>query len=167
MSRVDELKTWYASLQQRERLVLAGGATFVAVVLVYAVLLHPYLSSVHALQADIERQQTQLVSMRQLAVQLQALRGQQPASLPRDQSLLAVVDKSASDAGFGTAMKQVQTNSDGTVHMQFQAASFDNLMRWLGDLHRQYGIAVQQLIAQRGSAPGSVDVSLTLQAPAS
>lgn len=167
MNRVDELKTWYLSLQQRERLMLAIGSAFVAAMLIYAVLLHPYFSSLRALQADVEHQQTQLVSMRQLAVQIQALRGQQPSSLPRDQSLLAVVDRSATDAGFGTAMKQVQTNSDGTVHLQFQATNFDNLMRWLGDLQRQYGISVQQLIAQRGSAPGSVDVSLTLQAPAS
>lgn len=167
MSRIDELKTWYTSLQQRERLALATGAAFVIAMLIYAVLLHPYLSSVRALKADIDHQQAQLVSMRQLAVQIQALRGQQPSGLPRDQSLLAVVDKSATDAGFGTAMKQVQTNSDGTVQLQFQAANFDDLMRWLGDLQRQYGISVQQLIAQRGSAPGSVDVSLTLQAPAS
>ncbi|HLW74253.1 MAG TPA: type II secretion system protein M [Gammaproteobacteria bacterium] len=167
MSRIDELKAWYVSLQQRERLVLAIGAAFVVVMLVYAVLLRPYFSSLHALKDDIERQQTQLVSMRQLSVQIQAMRGQQPSSLPRDQSLLAVVDRSASEAGFGTALKQVQTNSDGTVHLQLQAASFDKLMRWLGDLHRQYGISVQQLIAQRGTGPGSVDANLTLQAPAS
>lgn len=167
MSRVDELKTWYASLQKREQRVLAAGVAFLAVMLVYGLLLHPYFSSVRALRADVEQQQTKLVTMHQLATQLQSLRGQQPAGLPSEQSLLAVVDKSANDAGFGTALKQVQTNSDGTVHLQLQAAGFDNLMRWLGDLQRQYGIGVQQLIAQRGTTPGSVDVSLTLQAAGS
>lgn len=166
MNRLEELKTWYQSLQARERRVLAAGAAFLIVMLFYSLLLHPYISSVRALKADVETQQAKLLTMRQLASQIQSLRGEQPSSLPHDQSLLAVVDRSASDAGFAGALKQVQTNSDGTVHLQFQAAGFDSLMRWLGDLHRQYGITVQQLIAQRGTGPGSVDISLTLQAPA-
>lgn len=167
MSRLEELKAWYGSLQERERRVLAAGAAFVIVMFIYGVVLHPYFSKLHALQADVEQQQVKLVTMRQLAVQIQSLRGQQASGLPRDQSLAAVVDKSAGDAGFGSTMKQVQTNSDGSVHLQFQAANFDNLMRWLGDLHRQYGISVQQLIAQRAAGPGSVDANLTLQGPGS
>lgn len=167
MSRAEELKVWYASLHKREQRVLAAGVVFLAVMLVYSLLLHPYFSSVRALKADVERQQTKLVTMRQLAAQLQSLRGRQPAGLPSEQSLLAVVDKSANDAGLGAALKQVQTNSDGTLHLQLQAVAFDGLMRWLGDLQRQYGISVQQLIAQRGTAPGSVDASLTLEAAGS
>ena len=167
MSALDELKTWYSSLQHRERRMVAVGAAFLLATLVYGGILHPYFSRMHALQADVERQQELLAWMRPAAAQIQALRGQQPSSLPRDQSLLAVVDRSATDAGLSGTLKQVETNSDGSVHMQFQAASFDSLMRWLGDLHRQYGISVQQLLAQRGSGPGSVDVNLTLQAPAS
>lgn len=167
MSRLDELKTWYFSLQERERLMVTLGAAFLAVMLVYAVLLHPYLASRKALQDDVQRQQALLTWMRPAALQIQSLRGQQPSGLPAGQSMLAVVDRSAGDAGFGGALKQVQTNSDGSVHVQMQAAGFDSLMRWLGDLHRQYGISVRDLNAQRSSTPGSVDASLTLETPSS
>lgn len=167
MKRLDELKAWYTSLQQRERVALVVCATFVALTLVYTAVLHPFLSSKHALQADVERQQALLTWMRPAAAQIQSLRGQQPSTLPANQSLLAVVDKSASDAGFGSALKQVQTNSDGSVQVQMQAAGFDDLMRWLGTLNRQYGISVKELTAQRSTGPGDVDASLSLQAPGS
>jgi type II secretory pathway component PulM len=58
MSRMTELRTWYQSLQQREQKILLTGAVALGVLLVYAALLHPYISSKHALQEDVvERQQ--------------------------------------------------------------------------------------------------------------
>lgn len=165
MSRIAELRTWYQSLQQREqRLLLAGGAAL-AVMLVYAGLLHPYLASKHALEQDVVDRQALLTWMRPAAVQIQSLRGQQPSGLPAGQSLLAVVDKSASDAGFGPALKQVQTSNDGSVRVQMQGAGFDSLMRWLGTLQQRYGITVRELTAQRSTAPGNVDAGITLVSP--
>jgi general secretion pathway protein M len=105
--------------------------------------------------------------MRPAAVQIQSLRGQQPSSLPAGQSLLAVVDKSAGDAGFGAALKQIQTGNDGSVRVQMQGAGFDNLVRWLGSLQQHYGISVRELTAQRSSSPGNVDAGITLVAPSS
>jgi general secretion pathway protein M len=165
MSRVAEIQAWYQALQPRERLLVAAGAAFLLVMLIYASLLHPYLASRKDLQSHVDFQQNQLASMRSLAVQLESLRGQQPSGLPMGQSLLAVVSRSAADAGFGAALKQVQTGSDGVVHVQLQAVAFDSLMRWLGDLHRQYGVSVKDMTAQRASGPGSVDASLSLEAP--
>ena len=165
MSRIAELRTWYQSLQQREQRVLLAGAVALGVMLVYAGILHPYFSSKAALQQDIIDRQELLAWMRPAAVQIQSLRGQQPSGMPAGQSLLAVVDKSAGDAGFGAALKQVQTNNDGSVRVQMQGAGFDSLVRWLGSLQQRYGITVRELTAQRSTAPGNVDAGITLVAP--
>ncbi len=165
MSRIAELRAWYQSLQQREQRMLLAGAAVLTVMLVYAGLLHPYIASKHALEQDVVDKQELLTWMRPAAVQIQSLRGQQPSGLPAGQSLLAVVDKSASDAGFGPALKQVQTGNDGSVRVQMQGAGFDSLMRWLGSLQQRYGITVRELTAQRSTAPGNVDAGITLVSP--
>lgn len=165
MSRVDELHTWYQSLQQRERRVLAAGAVALAVMLLYAAILNPYFSSKQRLQQHVADQRDLIAWMRPAAAQIQGLRGQQPTGMPAGQSLLAVVDKSAADAGFGAALKQVQTDNDGSVRVQLQGVGFDNLVRWLGSMQQRYGISVREMNAQRSTAPGNVDAGLTLVAP--
>jgi type II secretory pathway component PulM len=165
MSRTEELKTWYLSLEQRERRILAAGSVCLALMLVYLAVLHPFFSAKQALEARVGAQQTLLDWMRPVAAQIQLLRGQQPSGLQAGQSLLSTIDRSAADAGFGPALKQVQTDNDGSVRVQLQGAGFDSLVRWLERLHRQYGISVSELTAQRGSGPGTVDATLILQAP--
>ncbi|HEY1992196.1 MAG TPA: type II secretion system protein GspM [Gammaproteobacteria bacterium] len=162
MSRAEELKVWYLSLQQREQRILAVGVVFVIVTVVYLGLLNPYFNSRKHLQAAVVEKQSQVAWMGPAATQLQALRGQQPSGIPAGQSLLAVVSRAAGDAGFGAAVKQAQTDSDGSVRVQLQAVAFDNLIRWLGTLRRQYGISVKQMTAQKAATAGNVDATLTL-----
>lgn len=164
MSRINELKAWYLSLQQREQQILAAGTVFVLVTIIYLGLLNPYFNSRKHLEADIADKQNEVAWMEPAAAQLQALRGQQPSGIPAGQSLLAVVSRAAGDAGFNTAMKQAQTDSDGSVRLQLQGVAFDNLIRWLGTMHRQYGISAKELMAQRAAAAGNVDATLTLTA---
>jgi len=165
VNRLKELLAWLESQPPRERLALTVGAIALALLLLYTAVLRPFVNSKAALEAHIAQQQTLLAWMRPVAAQLQSLRAQQPASLPTGQSLLALVDKSAGDAGFGTSLKQVQAAPDGSIKVQLQAVGFDNLVRWLGNLHQQYGINVNEMTAQRGAGPGSVDATLILAAP--
>jgi general secretion pathway protein M len=162
VKQYDELKAWYLSLEQREQRILAAGAVFVVAMMLYLMLLAPYFNSRHRLEAGIQQRQTEVAWMGPAAAQLQALRGQQPSGIPSNQSLLAVVSRSAADAGFGPVMKQAQTGNDGSVRVQMQGVSFDNLIRWLGTLRRQYGISVRDLTAQKTATAGNVDTTLTL-----
>lgn len=164
MNRLQELLAWLESQPPRERLALIAGAIAVVLLLLYTAALRPFMNSKAALETRVAQQQTLLAWMHPVATQLQSLRAQQPASLPAGQSLLALVDRSASDAGFGTALKQVQAAPDGSIKVQLQAVGFDNLVRWLGSLHQQYGINVNEMTAQRATGPGSVDATLTLAA---
>jgi general secretion pathway protein M len=159
-----ELRAWYLSLERRDQRMLAVGMVCLLAIFFYTALLNPYLSSERALAADVEKQQALLTWMHPAASQIQALRGQQPAALPAGQSLLAVLNQSAGAAGFGNTLKQVQTNSDGSVNVQMQAAGFDTLIRWLGSVQQQYGVSIREFNMQRSAAPGTVDATLTLQA---
>jgi type II secretory pathway component PulM len=76
--------------------------------------------------------------------------------------LLAVVSRGATDAGFGNMLKQAQMDTDGSVRVQMQGVGFDDLVRWLGSMRRQYGISVREMNTQRAAAAGTVDATLTL-----
>jgi general secretion pathway protein M len=167
MIRIEELRTWYQALQERERHVLLAGAVALGAMFLYLAILHPYFSSKQRLEQQVTDRQQLLTWMKPAAAQIQSLRGQQPSAMPVGQSLLAVVDTSAGTAGFGTALKQVQTENDGSVRVQMQSAGFDSLVRWLGELQQRYGISVREFNAQRSTAPGNVDASLTLVAAGS
>lgn len=167
MNSLEELRAWYQSLPERDRRILLLGGIALGLIIIYLVILHPYFSGKQALQAHIQEQQELITWMRPTAAQIRSLRSQQSGDLPAGQSLLAVVDTSAGQAGFGAALKQVQTGNDGSVRVQMQGIAFDNLVRWLGDLQQRYGVTARELTAQRGSGPGVVDASLTLVAPSS
>ena len=166
MKQLDEFKVWYRSLQEREQRILAAGAVFVIAMILYLALLAPYFASRKRLESDIQDRQTELAWMGPAAAQLQALRGQQPSGIPANQSLLAVVSRGAADAGFGNMLKQAQMGTDGSVRVQMQGIGFDDLVRWLGSLRRQYGISVREMNAQHAAAAGTVDATLTLIAGA-
>ena len=167
MNRSDELRTWYLGLSERDRRVLLLGSAAIAVIFTYLLILHPFYADKQALRSHIREQRDLVAWMRPAAVQIQTLRGQQPGALPAGQSLLALVDTSAGQAGFGPALKQVQTGDDGSVRVELEGVSFDSMMLWLGDLQQRYGIAVHALSAQRSTTPGTVDANLTLVVPAS
>ncbi len=166
MSQLAELRAWYESQPPRERLALLLGGAALLAMLLYSLALRPFFSSKAKLESHVVQQQTTLATMRPLAMQLQSLRGQQPASLPPGQSLLALIDKSAGDAGLSSSLKQVQASGESAVKVQMQGVGFDNLIRWLGNLHQQYGINVTDLTAQRATGPGTVDANLTLASSA-
>lgn len=164
MKQYDELRRWFMSLEQRERRILTGGAVILLAVVVYGAILTPFAHSKAALATQVSEQRALLAWMRPAAAQIQALGGSQPAALPAG-SLLATINREASAAGLGNALRQVQQQNDGSIRVQLEAASFDTMLHWLGDLHQHFGINVSDMSVQRGSSAGMVNANLSLQGP--
>ena len=51
------------------------------------------------------------------------------------------------------------------IRVEFEGAAFDDMMLWLGDVNRQYGLLVQSgsFSAASGESPGRVNSTLTLE----
>ena len=162
MKQYDELRRWFLSLEQRERRVLTAGGIFLLIVIIYGTILAPFAHSRAALISHISQQRTLLAWMRPTAARIQALGGKQPTALSAD-SLLATINREASSAGLGNALRQVQQQNDGSIRVQLEGASFDTMVHWLGDLHQRYGISISDMSVQRGSGAGLVDANLSLQ----
>ncbi|MHB8403804.1 MAG: type II secretion system protein GspM [Gammaproteobacteria bacterium] len=165
MNALHQLRQWFMGLEKRERLVLGSGGVILFLVIIYASIVSPYSSHRQALKAHVQQQIALLAWMRPAASRIESLRGTRPGALPGG-SLLSVVNSSVAGVGLSNALQQAQQASDGSVRAQFSGADFDNLVRWLDTLHRNYGVVPAEMSATRGSGPGLVNVNLKLQGAA-
>ncbi len=152
------MKDWFASLAPRERRSVIGAGAFVAVVVLYVAAVEPVLEH----RAMLERG---VVAQRELVTWMRGIAADQGSGAPAagaGGSLFAVVDRSVRATALAGAVQRVQPEGTGTVRVWLDGADFDELVRWIAVLDRQYGIGVSSLSVERGLAPGSVNVRLTL-----
>jgi Type II secretory pathway, component PulM len=117
------------------------------------------------LEQSVGEQRAQLRWMENAAAEIRALRGTAagPAALPHGQSILAVVDSSAKQAGLGEALSRVEPTGDKGVRVWLDHALFNDLVSWLFTLHHTYSVGVNTVSLERGDSPGQVNIRLTLE----
>jgi general secretion pathway protein M len=159
------MKAWWATLANRERLlvVLAGGAVLVA--LLYLLVWEPFAQERSALASRVEAHRQDLAWMEQAASELQRLRATTRATTvgDRQRSMLAVIDSSAKQTGLRKVIQRMEPVGQDGVKLWLENADFDLLIRWLGDLKQRFGIRVTRASFDRSDTPGRVDSRLSLQ----
>jgi general secretion pathway protein M len=163
------MKEWWDGLAARERLMLAGGAVALVLVLLWALLWQPLVDRVGEMETEVAAQRENLRWMQNAAAELQQLRGsgaQATAGLA-GRSLLAVADQTARGAGLGNGLKRIEPESGDAVRVRLEGVAFDDVVVWLDGLAREAGVLATSIAIERGSAPGQVNVRLTLAAGAS
>jgi general secretion pathway protein M len=81
----------------------------------------------------------------------------------RDESLLVFVDRTARSAGLGPAVKRVEPQGVNQLQMRLEQVSFDQMLRWLGNLEQEHGITLINAVVDRQTESGRVDARLVLQ----
>jgi general secretion pathway protein M len=160
---MNKLRTWYASLQQREQRVVAIGAIVLALVILIGGILMPLQSAVSRTAKGTETRREDLAWMRVNASEVRALGGQLPADT--GEAPVVLVDRVGREAGLASALRGTQPNATGGVRVQLEAAPFDALVTWLDALDRRYGLAIESITVDRTPAPGMVNASISFTAP--
>ena len=160
------MKRWFADLEPREQAFVAAAVVFVAIAVVWFGVWAP-LDRNHA---DAERQvaswKTSLSELRPMRGQLQMANSGRPAAQGQNQSLVVIIDNSLRQRTLTPYLQRSQPTPSGTgIRVEFESAPFDDLMLWLGDLHRQYGLELESGSFSMSSSetPGRVNSSVTLQ----
>ena len=161
------MKEWWSGLNPREqRMVLFGGIALILMVLYFGVW-EPIRAQKENLEKAVMEQRAVRDWMQQAAVEVNALRGRSKgrpgAGGSSDRSLLAVVDQTAKRGKLGPALRRVEPEGASAVRVWLDQASFDDTMRWLTGLQRNYGIFVSTISVDRQDTPGVVNVRLSLQ----
>ncbi|MCG8433244.1 MAG: type II secretion system protein M [Gammaproteobacteria bacterium] len=158
-----DLQTWFSGLEQRERLILVLGTVFVLITFGYLGVVEPVAKSHASLEQRVTAKRSLLSWMNNSATEIISLRRSTPATANRSGgSLLAIVDNAARSAGLSSAVRRIDQDGDDAVRVRLEAAPFDDVLMWLDNLKRQYGVIVSLLNIDKNDAAGTINATLTL-----
>lgn len=160
------MKDWFANLEGREQAFIAGGAVFVVVALVYALLWVPLDKNHRQLAASVDswqRSLAELAPLRALAGTARQARPDRPVS--SQAAPIIIVDQTLRSRGLDQFRRRSQPTTSNGVRVEFESIAFDELVLWLGDLSDAYDMQVQagSVSAVTQAGPGRVNASLTLE----
>jgi general secretion pathway protein M len=155
------VRAWYDRLAGRERrlVLIAGG--FVAIALLWLLLVLPLHTITAKRAARVEKKTADLVWMRSMAPQVAAARNS-GSTTSSNESLVVLIDRTARQAGLGSSLRDQSPNGAHSLRLRLESASFDSLVAWLALLQQQHGVAVETANVDVGSAPGLVNASVTV-----
>ncbi|MGM0678169.1 type II secretion system protein GspM [Ectothiorhodospira marina] len=159
------IQAWWREQSVRDRRILIVGGLFLCVALPYWLIWLPLSDRVAAMERDVVRLQGDLAWMEQAASQIRSARGQTQAA-PADmggQSLLGIIDATAQSGPLAGTLRRVQPEGGHTVRVWMENTPFDDMLLWLDELSRQYGVQVSSLVVDRQAAGGRVNVRLVLE----
>lgn len=161
---MQQLKDWFAGLNARERVIVACGAVLVLLTAIYMLALGPFYHAVSVRAERVERKEADLAWMRSVASEVQVLGANRPMSSggPSNESLVVLVDRTAREAGLGTALTGQTPNGQTGIRVRMEGAAFDIVMTWLGNLQLNQAISIESAQFDRTATPGQVNASIVL-----
>ena len=160
------MREWYDALETRERLFVLTAGVFIVFAALWFGLWVPLDRGHDDVSLRVESWQRSLAELRPMRGQIQASSQGTPAVNPGNQSLVVIVDNSLRQRGLTNSLQRSQPTPSGTgIRVEFENAAFDDLMLWLGDLHRSHGLELESgsFSVASGDVPGRVNSSVTLQ----
>lgn len=159
MELIDVLANRWQGLQTREQKILRYSVVFLGLLLFYLLIIDPvYSGRDDAEQRLRSAQEAYSIAQRQ-AVDLKAA-SSNPQTQPSG-SLLTEVESSAQQQGLRNTLKRLQPSGNDQIQVSLEGASYDQLMRWLGNLHQQ-GIRAQRVDIQPDRTSDLLGVQLLL-----
>lgn len=159
------MSAWWAGLAPRERVVLAGGAVLLLLVVLWLMIWEPLAQKREQLRADISSLSADLSWMKQVAGQVKrraAQQGNTGNGAAAGGSVLTLVEVSARAAGLRESLERVQPEGQG-ARLWFNDTSFDGLLRWLAELEQRHGLQISQLAVDAAAAPGVVSARVLVE----
>jgi len=145
---LQQFMAYWAQLRPRERIGLIAGGVVLGLTLFYLMLWEPVFNEAERLEHNIE-QQRELVSWLQVNAQ-EAKRLQASGGGGKlNGSLLGTIDSTAKRSKLGEAMKRVEPDGSTRVRVWMEGAPFDDMVRWLDQLQRTYGIQISSAVIDR------------------
>ena len=160
--QLDKLKTRFASMQSRERMLVLFCAFLVVAAAVYLAAFMPLYKAVSDQKARISQKQQDLAWMKAMTGQLSALSSTQPAGSTNGESMVVLIANSATGSNVSAALTGQTPDGQNGVKVRLEGVNFDDLILWLGQLQKSYGIRIKDAELTKLPQPGHVDASISL-----
>ena len=160
------VKNYLDGLKPRERALVIGGAAVLLVLILYLLIWEPVANSVEEKRSSVAQQEELLQWMRKAAQEINQLQagGGGRTIAGAGQSLLSLIDSTAKAAGLGGALKRVQPDgqNENGARVWLEQVGFDDMVKWLDQLQKSYGVQVTGSVIDRQEAVGLVNARLEL-----
>jgi len=146
------ISSYWRQLEKREQITLAIGVSIVGLILFYALLWQPWHKAIAHMETAVQPKRADLVWMRQQAELVK--NGGVVSAAKRikgaDESLLAVIEQTAKAHKLQKSIQQmVPGRSTQEVSVVLEEADFNQWVRWVDALSKQYAVNIKQLSAER------------------
>ncbi len=153
------MRTWFESLQPRERLVIAIGGALATLILAWSFAWTPLRNATLELDRAVTEKQGTLSEVRRF----EAIGASLPRSLPSSESLVLVMDQTHRAHGLGGTLARNQPDGENGIRVSFQRVPFARLLGWLDALQQGHGISVDSANMDSTQQPGLVNATLVLR----
>jgi len=161
---LDQWLARWRGLQPRERVLVAAGGSFLAVILLYTLLWLPVQRDIDRLRIGVPKERDQLILMRVQASQVTRLRA--TGSTPESPgNLMTHLEQSAVARGLRQNITRMEPEDTNAARVSIDGVRFDNLIGWLADLQRQRGLRIQEATIESQPEPGVVNARLLMRGP--
>ena len=157
------MKDFWKQLKPSERVIISVGGIIFSVLILYLVVLEPFMLKTEELTAKVAAQKTKIEWLKKTSLEvkhLQGSSGQKTSQKKSGQSLLVVVDQTAKKNKLAEALKRVEPDGSDRVRVWMDNASFDDVANWLGILRSDYQLDVESAVFDKVEASGLVNVRL-------
>lgn len=154
-----KLWAYYETAAPREQTALKALGVFLSLVLILLLVILPLHRFNSGAVADYRAQRETLQWMQDNRASI----GNSVSQKQRDPgaSLLTLANQSAREFGF--AFKRYEPNANQGLNLWLEQVPFNQVVKWLEALERDYGIIAVEFSASRRDEAGIVDVRVVLQ----
>lgn len=160
------MRDWFEALEEREKVLVLTAAVVIVLALFWFGVWQPLDNGREAAVARVDTWRVSLRELQPLKGQLQGAAAGQQLQADQAQPLVVIVDSTLRQRGLYDSLQRSQPTPSGNgIRVEFENAAFDDLMLWLGDVNRQYGLMLQSgnFSLAPGENPGRVNSTLTLE----
>lgn len=153
---------FWRQLKPSERTMLSVGGVILAILMLYLLLLEPFMLKADEYQVKVASQKAQVEWLAQAAAEVKLLQPSKKLSGNRGarQSLLVLVDRTAKQNKLASALKRVEPDGTERVRVWLDDASFDDVAKWLSLLHSKYQLEIESAVFDKTDETGRVNVRL-------
>jgi len=159
------VRSWFESLEERERLFVMAAAAVLAIALFYLVVWMPLDRAQKGLESSVDNWRDSLAELRLLKGSLGSPDTAAERPTDRNQSLVVIIDNTLRERGLYNSLQRSQPTATNGIRVEFENVAFDALVIWLGDVSSGYGLQVQSGSFSSASPnnDGRVNATLTLE----
>lgn len=159
------MRSWFESLEERERLFVMAAAILLAIAVFYLAVWMPLDRGQKNLATSVDNWRGSLAELRVLKGSVARPGSDAPQPADVNQSLVVIIDNTLRERALYNSLQRSQPTATNGIRVEFENVAFDDLVLWLGDLSSRYGLQVQSgsFSAASRENDGRVNSTLTLE----